>query len=331
VAKVEAEVQVSLVQQVDGDNQVTSVETENTQSAKGKLPRVGVVILNHNGKSLAEQCIRSVLNSSYPNKEIILVDNASTDGSLDYLHRIFPQVLILKNSENLGVAGGRNSGFREAVRRGNDYIVSLDNDTRIDRRLIEALVEVTESDPRIGVVGPKMYSDDGSGTLQCAGGTITYTQNVCAERGLGKTDRGQYDRIEDMDYFPGCGFMARREVFERLNFLDETFYGYGHEDTDFCVRATQSGYRVVYVPKAVMWHRGSATIGGYSPRKKYLEAVNSVYFVRKYGTLRNYICYAFFAGFGLIYALAVQSLRGNHKAVFAKARGIWDGLHKPIS
>jgi GT2 family glycosyltransferase len=133
-----------------------------------------------------------------------------------------------------------------------------------------------------------------------------------------------------VDYFPGFGFMARREVFEKLNFLDETFYGYGHEDTDFCLRAAQLGYRVVYVPKAIMWHRGSATIGGYSPRKKYLEAVNSVYFVRKYGRFSDYLRYAFFAGFGLIYALIVQSVRGNHTAVFAKARGIWDGLHKPI-
>jgi GT2 family glycosyltransferase len=197
--------------------------------------------------------------------------------------------------------------------------------------LIEKLVDVAESDPRIGVLGPKTYADDASGKIQCAGGRINYTQNVCSERGARESDHGQYDRIEDVDYFPGCGFMARREVFERLNFLDEAFYGYGHEDTDFCKRAVRFGYRVVYVPQAIMWHRGSTTIGGYSPRKKYLEAVNSAYFVRKYGTPKDCMKYAFFAGFGLIYALGVQFFRGNHKAVFAKARGIWDGLRKPLS
>src|SRR5262245_33223459 len=295
------------------------------------LPRVGVVILNHNGKALAEKCLRSVMDSPYPNKDIIVVDNASSDGSVVYLRALFPGASILANSDNLGVAGGRNCGFREASRRGNDYILSLDNDAYIDRHLINKLVEVAESDPRIGVVGPKTYADDGSGTIQCAGGRITYTQNVCSERGAWESDRGQYDRIEDVDYFPGCGFMARREVFEKLNFVDEAFYGYGHEDTDFCLRAAQLGYRVVYVPNAVMWHRGSATIGAYSPRKKYLEAVNSVCFVRKYGKRRDCLRYAFFAGFGLIYALVVQSFRGNHTAIFAKARGIWDGLRKPIS
>ena len=295
------------------------------------LPRVGVVILNHNGKALAEKCLRSVMESPYPNKDIIVVDNASSDGSVAHLRALFPGVTILENAENLGVAGGRNRGFREAVRRGNDFVLSLDNDAYIDRRLIEELVAVAESDLRIGVLGPKTYSDDGSDRIQCAGGRITYTQNVCSERGAGETDRGQYDRIEDMDYFPGCGFMARREVFERLNFLDEAFYGYGHEDTDFCMRAVRLGYRVVYVPQAIMWHRGSTTIGGYSPRKKYLEAVNSAYFVRKYGTPKDCMKYAFFAGFGLIYALAVQSFRGNHRAVFAKARGIWHGLHRPLS
>jgi GT2 family glycosyltransferase len=295
-----------------------------------RTPKVAVVILNHNGKVLAERCLRSVVASPYTNKEIILVDNASTDHSPEYLQTVFPNIVVLNNSENLGVAGGRNRGFREAVSRGNDYVLSLDNDAHIDARLIGRLVEVAESDSRIGVLGPKTYSDDGSARIQCAGGSITYTQNVCSHRGLGEVDRGQFDEIQDVDYFPGFGFMARREVFEKLNFLDEGFYGYGYEDTDFCLRAVQAGYRVVYVPGAVMWHQGSATIGDYSPRKKYLEAVNSVYFVRKYGKRTERIKYAFFAGFGLMYALILQSFRGNPRAVFAKARGIWDGLHKPI-
>ena len=295
------------------------------------LPKVGVVVLNHNGKVLAERCLRSVMDSPYPNKDVIVVDNASSDDSVAYLRTVFPDVTILENSENLGVAAGRNCGFREASRRGNDYILSLDNDARIDRHLIETLVEVAQSDSRIGIVGPKTYVDDGSGKIQCAGGRIAYTQNVCCERGSGQLDRGQYDTMEDIDYFPGFGFMARREVFQKLNFVDESFYGYGHEDTDFCVRSVRLGYRVVYVPEAVMWHGGSSTIGSYSPRKKYLEAINSVYFVRKYGTPSNRMKYAFFAGFGLLYALVVQSCRGNQKAVFAKARGIWDGLHKTMS
>jgi GT2 family glycosyltransferase len=321
---------VRLVQRTNADTQVSNTEIEDAGLKNANLPGVGVVILNYNGRSLADRCIRSVLKSAYTNKEIILVDNASTDGSVEYLRVAFPGLVVLRNSENLGVAGGRNRGFREAIRRRCDYVLSLDNDARIDGQLIDELVKVAESDPHIGVVGPKTYADDDSRTIQCAGGRITYTQNICAQRGLGEADRGQYDKIEDVDYFPGFGFMARRDVFEKLNFVDENFIGYGHEDSDFCVRATQLGYRVVYVPKALLWHRGSSTIGRYSPRKKYLEAVNSAYFVRKYGTLKDRMKYAFFAGFGLIYALAVQSLRGNHRAVFAKARGIWDGLHKPL-
>lgn len=296
-----------------------------------KPPKVALVILNYNGKTLTERCLQSVMESRYARKEIIVVDNASTDGSAEQLAEMFPAAVVLRNGQNLGVTGGRNRGFREAVRRGNDYVLSLDNDTRIDGRLIDELVAAAESDPAIGIVGPKTYSDDGSGKIQCAGGSITYTQNVCAQRGFGEVDRGQYDVMQQVDYFPGFGFMARREVFETLNFLDERFYGYGHEDTDFCLRATRSGYRVIYVPKAVMWHKGSATIGAYSPRKKYLEAVNSVYFVRKYGTSRDCVRYGLFAGLGLIYALAVQSVRGNRAAVFAKARGMWHGLRKPLT
>ena len=221
-------------------------------------------------------------------------------------------------------SGGVDAGLFQKIIAGSAL------DARVDAQLIDRLIEVAESDPQIGVLGPKTYSDDGSGTIQCAGGNITYTQNVCSHRGLGEIDRGQYEEIEDVDYFPGFGFMARATVFEKLNFVDETFYGYGHEDTDFCVRAKRLGYRVVYVPTAVMWHQGSATIGDYSPRKKYLEAVNSVYFVRKYGKGTDRLKYAFFAGFGLIYALVAQSFRGNHTAVVAKARGLCAGLRKPI-
>ncbi len=293
-------------------------------------PKVGIVVLNHNGKTLAETCLRSVAEAVYPHKDVILVDNASTDGSIYYLRARFPEVEIVANTENLGVAGGRNVGFRKAVQRRNDYVLSLDNDTVIDPQLIDVLVTTADADARIGVVGPKTYETGCDRVIQCAGGSITYAQNVCAQRGAGEVDKGQYDRVQEVDYFPGFGFMARREVFEQLHFVDERFYGYGHEDTDFCLRAARLGYRVVYVPKAIMWHHGSATIGAYTPRKKYLEAVNSVYFVRKYGRPQEQLKYACVAGLGLAYALIAQGMQGNHRAVFAKARGMWDGLRKPI-
>ena len=117
---------------------------------------------------------------------------------------------------------------------------------------------------------------------------------MTAERGTDQLDVGQYDQIEAVDYFPGCAFMARRDLFEALDFLDESFYGYGHEDTDFCTRAARRGDRILYVPKAVVWHGGSSTIGSYSPRKKYLEAVNSMYYVRKYASAPQRLKYFLF-------------------------------------
>lgn len=292
---------------------------------------VGVVILNHNGRTLTEICVRSLLASAYSPIAIFVVDNASTDGSVEYLRSQFPQITILENPENLGVTGGRNCGFRAVCQQGMDYVLSLDNDVHIDPQAIEKLVRVANSNPQIGILGPKTYHDNGSGLLQCVGGSIAYTENVTIERGANKRDRGQYDQIEDVDYFPGCTFMARREVMERLNFLDESFYGYGHEDTDFCTRAALLGYRIVYVPTAVMWHGGSSTIGSYSPRKKYLEAVNSIYYVRKYGNTSQKLKYFVYAVLGLVPAYLIQSRYGNQQAVLAKARGLWDGLNKPLA
>ncbi|MGB5635519.1 MAG: glycosyltransferase family 2 protein [Waterburya sp.] len=294
-------------------------------------PTVGVVVLNHNGKALTEVCLRSLLASPYPQKNIFVVDNASTDGSVDYLRSQFSEVTIIENKENLGVTGGRNSGFRVACQQKVDYVLSLDNDARIEPQAIGELIRVATSDPQIGILGPKTYHDDGSGLLQCVGGRITYTENVTVERGTNEPDRGQYDQIEEVDYFPGCALMARREVFEQLDFLDESFYGYGHEDTDFCTRAAQMGYRIVYVPQAVVWHGGSSTIGSYSPRKKYLEAVNSMYYVRKYSSASQRWKYFLYGIVGLIPAFLLQACYGNQKAVLAKARGLWDGFKKPLN
>ena len=307
-----------------------SPKPPNPQTPKSPTPTVGIVILNHNGKALTETCLRSILASPYPNKSIFVVDNASTDGSVAYLRSRHPQITFIENIENLGVTSGRNSGFRAAVEQGVDYILSLDNDARIDSKAIDKLIAVASANPRIGILGPKTYHDDGSGLLQCTGGHVTYTQNVTAERGTDERDRGQYDTLEDVEYFPGCAFIARRQVFEALNFLDENFQGYGHEDTDFCTRAAHIGYRIVYVPKAVVWHGGSSTIGSYSPRKKYLEAVNSMYYVRKYGNLIQKTKYFMYAVMGLIPAFLVQMRHGNQKAVLAKARGLWEGFKKPL-
>ena len=295
-----------------------------------RRPSVGVVVLNHNGRLLAERCLQSVVRAGYPTLDLIAVDNNSTDGSVAYLTERFPGATILSSPVNLGVTGGRNLGFHEAMRRGHDYILSLDSDARIDVSTIEELVAVAEADPRVGILGPKTYNDDETRTIQCVGGRILWTENVTRERGAGEPDRGQYDALTDIDYIPGFAFMARGDVFAQLDALDETFEGYGHEDTDFCLRAKQLGYRIMYVPRAVVWHKGSATIGGYSARRKYLEAVNSVLLVRRYGTAVQRLKYAVYAGLGLFYALAVQTPRGNAGSVWAKARGLWRGLRKPL-
>ena len=311
--------------------QSVAVVSTTEDKPKDSLPTVAIVVLNYNGKKLTENCLRSLEASPYPFKSIFVVDNASTDGSVAYLRSHFPTITFIENKQNLGVTGGRNSGFKAAATRGADFIFSLDNDARIDPYAIDELIAVAVKNPRIGIVGPKTYHGDDSGLLQCTGGYITYTENVTAEQGTDKCDRGQYDKIQDVDYFPGCAFIARREVFTTLNFLDESFHGYGHEDTDFCTRAAHIGYRIVYVPKAVVWHGGSSTIGSYSPRKKYLEAINSMYYVRKYGNFFQRTKYFLYAVVGLIPACIIQARHNNQKAVFAKAKGLWHGLQKPIS
>lgn len=250
-----------------------------TQSDSTRLhPRVGIVILNWNQADDTLACLKSLESLDYPNYEIVLVDNGSVDGSPDMIAEQFPAVPMIRNPENLGFAGGNNVGIHRLIERGCDYILLLNNDTEVDPAMIQTLVDVGETDPRIGVLGPKIYYFKHANVIWSAGGRINKYGEASHIR-IDELDSGAQESPNDVDYVTGCAILVKREVIQAIGALDGRFFIY-FEESEWCTRARHAGFRVVYVPQARMWHKIEPTARNTSRRYLFLMARNRLLYLR---------------------------------------------------
>lgn len=218
-------------------------------------PKAHVVIVNYNGKHFLETCLFSLEQQTYPNFEVVLVDNASTDGSVEYVKEHFPSVHIIENQENYGFAKGNNIGI-ETVK--GEYILTLNNDTRADPSWIEELVKTAESEPSIGMCASKMLFMDRPDTINSTGINISRS-GACWDRGL-EEPASRYTDPEDV--FGPCAGAAlyRSKMLDEVGLFDEDFFGY-MEDVDLAFRGRLSGWRCIYVPASTVYHVRGGTGG----------------------------------------------------------------------
>ena len=291
------------------------------------MEKVSVVILNWNRKDVLLEALKEVHALEYPVYEIIVVDNASTDGSVDAVKEEYPDVAIVQNDKNYGAIGGKNIGLRKAMASPVKYIYMVDNDIMVAKDSLTKLVEVAESKDTVGLVGAMMYDLSKPDIILSAGGTIDYTENVSRGRGDAQVDTGQFDRVEQVDYLWGGALLARKQVLERVGLFDEEFIGYWFEDTDLSVRVRKAGYEILFCPFAKVWHKPHQTIEQFSFRKKYLATRNAVRFMKKHANGLQWMKYLFYAIGGLPYAFVRDLLaRRNVSGVWGKARGLFDGI-----
>ncbi len=226
-----------------------------------------VIVVNWNGKELLKKCLNSFfLNTSNNQCRVVVMDNASTDGSAEMVQQIFPQVILIKNLANLGFSKANNQGIRYALQNAAKYVLLLNNDIEItDKLWLEELTAVLDSDSKIGIVGCKLLFPNGN--LQHAGGKITL--RVPYHRGECEKDTGQYDRVELVDYVTGAAMMLKAEVIRKIGLLDEGFSPLYYEDTDWCVRARLSGYNIAYTPKPTLIHYCGASSNKLGEKKLY--------------------------------------------------------------
>lgn len=246
-------------------------------------PAVAVVILTWNGKDLTLDCLRSLEAVPTPGLRVVVVDNASSDGTVEAIRgRYGERVEIVETGANLGFAGGNNKGIEHALAGGADLVLLLNNDTVVDPGFVDALAAAMRDAPAVGVAGPKIYYHVPPDRIWFAGGVISMWRGTARHIGIREVDRGQYDRPRDVDYITGCAMMVRRSVFERVGVLDTGYRAY-FEDSDFCMRARRAGFGIRYVPSARVWHKISSSTGGQLSRRKITRKLeSSVRFFRRY-------------------------------------------------
>ncbi len=226
-------------------------------TSKNSLPLLSIIIPHYNGAHHLPPCFSALRGQTYPHLEIILVDNGSTDESVAVTRRNFPEVEIIELGRNLGLTGAINRGI---ARASGEVIVPLNNDTEAAPGWAEALVDALQAHPEAGIVASKMLLFDRRDTLHSAGDGFGL-DGIPLNRGVWQKDEGQFDR--DTYIFGGCGGAVayRREMLAEIGLFDEDLFMY-LEDVDLNWRAQLAGYRAVFAPQAVVYHRLSATGGG---------------------------------------------------------------------
>lgn len=248
---------------------------------KSIYPRVVTVILNTNRRDDTLDCLTSLRLNHYPNHHIIVLDNASHDGSVEAIRAEYPEIEIISLADNLGYAGNNNVGIRAAMAQDADWIFILNEDTILSPNCLELMVALGETNPRIGIVGPLVYHFDEPNVIQSAGGQINNNWQSC-HLGQNVVDQGQFATPQLVDWISGCAIMVRRAVIEQVGMLDERFYYYW-EETEWCIRARRSNWLAINVPQAKLWHKGVRRNYTPSPTVTYYNTRNRLLFMMKHG------------------------------------------------
>jgi GT2 family glycosyltransferase len=217
-------------------------------------PLIVIVILNTNRREDTLECLHSLAKSTYDRFRIIVLDNHSTDGSALAIRTAFPTVQVIELSENLGYAGNNNVGIQAALDQGAAWVFVLNEDTVLAPDCLAQLVQVGESDPQIGIVGPMVYHHNEPTIIQSAGGRLgPHWESIHIAKN--EPDLGQFQAPHQVEWISGCGILLRRAVIEQVGMLDARFFYYW-EETEWCVRAAKAGWQIVHVPQARLWHKG---------------------------------------------------------------------------
>ncbi|HBL51761.1 MAG: hypothetical protein A3D24_01705 [Candidatus Blackburnbacteria bacterium RIFCSPHIGHO2_02_FULL_39_13] len=264
------------------------------------MTKVFVIILNWNGKKDTHECLKSVqkLTNVGFQLSVVVVDNGSKDGSVRSIKKQFKDIAVLENKENLGYVGGSNVGVKHALENGADFVMVLNNDTTIKEDLIIKFLEAADTYKDVGIFSPKIYfakgfefhkerySEKETGrVLWYAGGVVDWKNIFASNYGVDDTDIGQYSSERKIDFATGACIFARREVFEKVGLFNEKYYLY-LEDLEFSQRAKNAGWKILFVPDAVIWHKVSQSSGIGGSLNDYFITRNRLLFGLKYAGIR---------------------------------------------
>ena len=247
--------------------------------------KTAVVILNWNTEDFLRKFLPGLLQScnKVSGAQVIVADNASTDGSMEVMKECFPDVRTIQFEKNLGFTGGYNRAFAEICKgpEAPEYFLLINSDIEVPEDWLSPLVEWMDTHPECGACAPKLHSWQDREKFEYAGAAGGYIDMFgypfCRGRILGRTevDKGQYDTPEDVFWATGACLMVRSSVYEKLGGLDERFFAH-MEEIDLCWRMQSEGWKVTVVPQSVVYHVGGGTLPSTSPFKLFLNYRNNL-------------------------------------------------------
>jgi GT2 family glycosyltransferase len=266
------------------------------------MKKITIVVLHYINQKLTSNCLESIkkLNTKDLILQIIVVNNNPKENLKD-LKRKFKRFIFLDTGENLGFAEGNNVGIRKALDWGADYVFIVNNDTILDKNLVVQIFKVASLNNQIGIVAPKIYFAPGyeyhkmrykeserGKVFWYTGGLIDWGNILTSHRGVDEVDKGQYDKQRETDFTSGCAMFVRQKVFKKIGLFDKRYFLY-LEDVDFCQRARRTGFKVIYTPRARLWHANAASSAVGGPLQDYYITRNRMLFGIRYAPWRTKI------------------------------------------
>lgn len=305
-----------------------------TEALPGRSPekgRIAVVLINWNGAADTLATLASLDGCAEARRlRLLVVDNGSSDDSVERLRAARPGIELIETGKNLGFAGGNQVGIAKALEDPEiDWILLLNTDVEVDPGFLSPLLEAC-ADGQVGAAGPLIFYYERRDLIWAAGGRLRWRETVTEEWGNRQPLKPRFAEPADVTYLTTCCLLVPRDAMLEVGPLDPVYF-INVDDADWCRRAAAAGYRLRYVPESRIWHKVAAsTGGGYTPTKTFHTGRGNAIFVRRYGGPLARLIFVAANLAVLPVAWARERRRGNARAVQAKARGLWRGLFDPL-
>lgn len=284
-----------------------------SHKSANKIPKVSIIIVNYNGYIDTVECIKSLKNIIYPDFNIIVVDNGSTQEIEDLKTYIKKSAILINQSKNLGFSGGNNIGIQYAIEHDADYVLLLNNDTTVEPEFLNILVNCAEEHRDSGIIGGKINYYNSPDTIWFGGGKVNKYSAVIWHEYIKEKDRGKKGKVRETQFLTGCLMLIPKTIVKKVGLLDESYFLYD-EDVDYCFRVMRAGYKLYYCNDAVIYHKVSASSGNFSDLSQYYMVRNGLYTSKKYAKNK-------------IYAYMFRTLR-SIKWIFQgiyRIKPVWEG------
>lgn len=287
-------------------------------------PRVGIVLVNYNGLKFMPECLETLTKIDYPEYRIVVVDNASTDGSAEWLAQNYPELTLLKLCSNKGITGGNNAGINWCLENDCEYVLFLNNDTAVEPDFLNHLVA---SAGPLTLTTPKIYFYDDKTLINSHVGSFNYKRGVMVELFYRRRDTEASRQVQPVKMANTCALLVHRGIVKEIGGMDDAYFMY-YDDTDYITRINKTGATILFVPNAVIYHKESSSSGGVrSPLSIYYCNRNRLYFMAKHQTnpLLLFAFYIYYCLNKIVWSL-LELLRGERHTIRAMLRGVEDYL-----